>query len=76
MESHIVGLDALWNFTCGQDRPDICNHTNDVLQIMLYLPKYVWENVPSNFSTKSHIQFGGLETNHKYMNIIISQKLI
>ena len=51
---------------------------NQVLQIMLYLPKY--GKLSLETIIQSHILnfkiFGGLETNHIYMNIIISQKCI
>ena len=39
----------------------------------------VWGNIPSNRSTSQMLNiifFGGLETNHKCMNIIIVQKFV
>ena len=51
---------------------------NQVLQIMLYLPKYGKMFLVT--LVQSHIynfnNFGGLETNHQYMNIIFSPKSI
>ena len=66
-----------WAWFCNEGRVTV--FPGHIPWCLVFLSSSVWGNIPSNHSTKSDIEhkiFGGLETNHKCMSIIIVQKRV